>query len=221
MSPQQLLFDLAVRQAVGREDFFVSPANELALRKIDAWQNWAGGKLVLTGPKASGKSHLVAVWAEMTGAQILEASDVDGPVSGPVAVENVDHIAGDGAREEALFHLHNYAQSEQQPLLMTGQDGPGLWGIKLPDLASRILAADVVALGEIDDALLSAVLVKLFDDRQLNVGPDVITFLTSRIDRSFAQAEIVVATLDQASMRDKRRITTRFAGEVLNAMDKD
>lgn len=217
MSDRQLLLDLPVRRSVGRDDFFVTSANEMALRKVDGWRDWAGGKLVLCGPEASGKSHLVAIWAEQASAEVIQAADLRGlsaEAKGAIAVEDVDQITGDTTREEALFHLHNAVMNADGTLLLTGKGSPGSWGIKLPDLASRVLAADVVHLGAPDDALLAAVLIKHFDDRQLNVGPELITYLTNRIVRSFAQAEAVVAQLDSAAMATKRKLTVRFASEV-------
>jgi len=107
MSKLQLLMDLPVRTARGRDSFFVSPSNALALKQIEAWENWAGGKLVLIGPESSGKSHLAAVWAEMSGATILSPDQLDEATNGHVVVEDVDRIAGQGKAEEALFHLHN------------------------------------------------------------------------------------------------------------------
>lgn len=215
MSHQQLVLDLPVRTAQGRDSFFEAQSNALALRQIDNWENWAGRKMVLVGPEGSGKSHLAAVWAEMSGAAILSARDVDIRTSGHVAVEDVDQIAGNKAAEEALFHLHNAVLGQGNTLLMTGREAPERWGIILPDLKSRILSADIARLGPPDDALLTAVLVKLFDDRQLNVEPDVVTYLTTRIDRSFEAAERVVTRLDEVSMRDRKKISVRLAGNVL------
>jgi len=62
---------------------------------------------------------------------------------------------------------------------------------------------------------LTAVLVKLFDDRQLNVAPEVVTYLTTRIDRSFLEAARIVALLDEASLRERKPITVKFAGQIL------
>ena len=66
---RQLKFDLTARPALGREDFYVSPANAVALSMIDAWRDWPNRKLVLKGAHGSGKTHLAHVWAEMSGAR--------------------------------------------------------------------------------------------------------------------------------------------------------
>ena len=106
---RQLSFDLPVRPALGREDFFVSPGNAMAVALLDGWRNWAGGKLVLYGPEGSGKTHLAHVWASQTGARILPAAELTaGAVpelaQGPVAVEDVPQTAGSAEQQNALFH---------------------------------------------------------------------------------------------------------------------
>jgi chromosomal replication initiation ATPase DnaA len=66
-----------------------------------------------------------------------------------------------------------------------------------------------------DDALLRAVLVKLFSDRQLAVDESLIGYVALRIERSFAAAQAVVARLDEEAMRHKRPLTRVFAAEIL------
>jgi len=64
--------------------------------------------------------------------------------------------------------------------------------------------------------LLSAVLAKLFADRQVTPKPDVIPYLILRMDRSFAAARKVVARLDAASIAQKRPVTRRLAADTLD-----
>ena len=90
---EQLSFDLPVRQALGREDFFVSPTNATAVAMIEGWQNWPARKLCLVGPPGSGKTHLTHVWVALSGARIIQATElvkIDIPelATGPIAVEN-------------------------------------------------------------------------------------------------------------------------------------
>lgn len=226
--PEQLVLDLPVRTAQGREDFFVSPSNALALQMLEAWPDWAGGKLALCGPAASGKSHLVQVWAARSGGVVLKAESLaqhDIPTlaaARDVAVEDVDHMAhlapaNRKKTEEALFHLHNRLLGAGGTLLLSGVNAPSRWDIALPDLASRLRAAAVAQLEAPDDALLSALLVKLFMDRQITVSPDLIGYLLPRMDRSFAAARAMVAALDRAGLSKRRAITPRLASEVLRA----
>lgn len=217
MTQRQLVFDLPVRTAMGRDDFFVSPSNRDALAMIELWPAWSPPKLVLTGAPGSGKSHLASVWAATSGATTLDAGQLpDRVVPGPVVVEDAHRIGGDSAAETALFHLHNHVLEAGGTLLITGRGAVATWGLVLPDLVSRLQAAGQARLAEPDDALLSAVLVKLFDDRQLIVAPEIISYLVPRIERSIAAAQASVAAIDRAALRQQRRVTRALVATVLN-----
>ena len=71
--PEQLGFDLPSKPALGRTDFLVAPSNAIAIAMIENWQSWSGGKLALSGPDGSGKTHLVHVWAAMSNARVVAA----------------------------------------------------------------------------------------------------------------------------------------------------
>jgi len=69
-----------------------------------------------------------------------------------------------------------------------------------------------------DDALLSAVLVKLFADRQIAVPAALIPWLVTRMDRSLATARQLVAALDARALSENRAITRSLAAEVLDTL---
>ncbi|MES0863595.1 DnaA/Hda family protein [Ruegeria sp. SCPT10] len=217
---RQLSFDLPAKTALERDDFFVSPANALAVAMISA-TSWPGNKLVLSGPAGSGKTHLAHVWAAETGGRIVQANDLDYDAvpelaRTPIAVEDVPAIADDIEQQKVLFHLHNLVLAEGHALLVTGRLVPKLWQLPLADLQSRVEGAHHVALEPPDDALLAAVLAKLFLDRQLNPGPEVIAYLVKHMDRRFETAAEVVQQLDQLALAEKREITRALAVRVLN-----
>lgn len=220
---QQLTFDLPVRTALGRDDFFVSPANAVAVAAIDDWQHWPGQKLILTGPKGSGKSHLTHVWAADAGAKVVSTQDLETDqisnlvaTTPNIAVEDIELIAGNPLGEQALFHLFNLALSEGGNLLMTGLTPPATWPITLPDLKSRLQGCNLAHLSPPDDALLSAVLFKLFADRQIDVQISTIDYLTKRMERSFDTAAKLVAELDAMALSERRAITRNMATRVLD-----
>lgn len=217
---RQLVMDLPHRPAMGREDFFVSAGNAAAVAAIEGWRDWPHGKLVLAGPEGSGKTHLVHVWAGMAGAEIMRAAALKDRVEAlsgaqAVAVEDIHEIAGRAEAEEALFHLHNALAARAAPLLLTARGVPARLGIALPDLASRLAQAGVARLDAPDDALLSAVMMKIAHDRKLPVTPAILTYALPRIERSFAAAARFVAELDAAALSEKRPPTREIAKQVL------
>lgn len=220
--PRQLSFDLPVREARGRGDFFVSDANAAALAMIEGWRDWPQRKLVLTGPEGAGKTHLTHVWAGLSGATIMSArtldeADIPTLAAAPVAVEDCDRIAGDKALETLLFHLHNLVLAEGHAALFTATLPPRRWPLVLPDLASRMQGTALARIAPPDDALLAAVLTKLFTDRQISPSPATVPYLARRIERSFASARQIVAQLDALALEQGRAITPALAREILDS----
>ena len=220
MTVEQLTFDLPHRAALGAEDFLVSDCNVAAVRLIDAWPRWPDQVQILTGPAASGKTHLVRVWQERSGAQALTLQDLDVafidslPAGTPLAVEDADRAGYD---ENALFHLLNLAREKQLFVLLTAQDTPSRWGTELPDLLSRLNGVPSVEIGAPDEALLWTVMLKHFADRQLAIDPKILEFLAMRIDRSMAAAAAAVDAVDRAALRSGRKISRQLVLEAIQA----
>jgi chromosomal replication initiation ATPase DnaA len=220
----QLAFDLEPAENFSRDDFICGAGNAAALDLVDSWPNWSARTVAIVGPDGSGKSHLAAIWAAATGARRLASRALDESVvpgalaTGALALEcgAVDAELD----ERALFHLLNLVQEQRAFVLLTARVVPAAWPIGLPDLASRLRAVPVVTLAVPDDAMLRAVLVKLFSDRQIAVDEALISYLMVRIERSFAAARSTVATLDREALRRQRPITRALAGEILGGGDE-
>jgi chromosomal replication initiation ATPase DnaA len=216
--PRQLVLALQHGESFAREDFLTGPSNSAAMTLLEQWPDWPSRIVALVGPEGSGKSHLTTIWAEDAGARFLSAralADADLPASlatGALVVEDLSEGAFD---ERALFHLINLAREERAFLLLTARTPPAAWTVAIRDLGSRLKALPVVALSGPDDALLRAVLVKLFADRQLVVDEGLISFVAMRIERSFAAARAEVVRLDQEAMRRQRPLTRALAVELL------
>lgn len=220
---EQLTFDLPVRENRTRGDFFVSEANALALARLDDPSLWPNRKLVLVGPEGAGKSHLAQVWVDEIGALLLrpdDLADLDIPgIARPVALDDADRLTR--AQEEHVFHLHNHLGANALPFLLTARTPPARWELELPDLASRMAATDSVRIDGPDDALLAAVIVKQFADRQITVTPGVIAWLVARMERSFAEAQRLVDALDKAALAEGRAVTRALARQVLADLSGD
>jgi chromosomal replication initiation ATPase DnaA len=216
--PRQLTFPLDHAESFARDDFLSGPSNAAALALVETWPDWPARAVVLTGPAGSGKSHLASVWAVRAGAQFLagrllnETVPPEALATGALVVEDLAPGAFD---ERALFHLINLAREEEAYLLFTASSPPAGWVVAIPDLASRLKALPVVTLAPPDDALLRAVLVKLFADRQLAVDEALVGYVATRIERTFQAARAVVARLDAEAMQRKRPLTRALAADVL------
>ncbi len=216
--PRQLALALGHAERLTREDFLVGAANGVALALIERWPDWPDRTVALVGPEGAGKSHLAAIWAELAGARLISARSLGAAdllaelATGALVVED---LAEGRCDERALFHLLNLVREEDGFLLLTARSAPAGWRFGLPDLASRSRAVPVVKVETPDDALLRAVLVKLFADRQLKVDEGLVGYLTSRMERSIPAARAIVARLDGEALRRKRPVTRALAAELM------
>jgi len=216
--PRQLTLALEHAESFEREDFLSGPSNAEALALIDSWPDWPSHAAFVIGPEGSGKSHLAAIWAREVGARFLAArslADANPPAALATGSLVVEDVAEGEFDERALFHLLNLAREEEAFILLTARTAPAIWNLSIRDLASRLKALPVVAMSAPDDALLRALLVKLFADRQINVDESLIAYLAVRIERTFAAARAMVNRLDQEALRQKRPLTRALAAEIL------
>jgi chromosomal replication initiation ATPase DnaA len=210
---RQRALDLPIETGFGGADFLVSDCNREAFERIERWPDWPSPVLVLYGLPGSGKTHLAHLWCARAGAALIAGAAIGGAAPPDTAAFAIDDA--DVAAEEPLLHSYNSAIERGAGLLLTMQAPPASVPIALPDLASRLRSLPVVGIAPPDDALLGAVLVKHFSDRQVRVTPEVIAYLVARIERSFAAAASVAARLDAAALAAARPITVRLAREVL------
>ena len=216
VQPRQLAFALPHAESLTRDNFLEGPANAAGLALIDSWPDWPNRVMLLVGPEASGKSHLASIWAEQSGARsasahTLTAAEVPGTLAtGALVVEDLKSADVD---ERALFHLLNLAREDGAFVLITARMPPT--GAELRDLRSRLRAVPTVHLLPPDDRLFRALIVKFCADRQLAVDEAVVSYLTTRLERSYAAVRQAVELLDAEALRLGRPVTRALAAELL------
>lgn len=220
----QIPLPIPHRTSLEGEDFLVVRCNSEAVRWIDLWPDWPGPALALAGPPGCGKTHLASVWSAASGAQFVSVEALaEGRVGtsddGPFILDNAHSAMGRGACERSLFHLLNRLHGRRGRLLLTGAARPARWPVELADLASRLAAVPVAEIDPPDDELMAALLVKLFGDRQVAVGKDVIRFMATRMERSFEAARNLVEACDRRALAERRAVTIPLVRDVLADMD--
>jgi chromosomal replication initiation ATPase DnaA len=213
----QLPLDLGHRPALGRADFLVAPCNADAVAWLDRWPQWPAPALTLWGPPGSGKTHLAHVFAQRARASFIDpaalATERVPAILGQARTAVLDNV--ERAAEEPLLHLFNLLAERNGHLLLVAREAPARRAIAVPDLRSRLVAAPAVAVAAPDEALIGALLIKLFADRQLQIGEELVAYLTLHLERSFAAAQRAVAALDAAALAERRPVTIKLARRVL------
>jgi chromosomal replication initiation ATPase DnaA len=218
VKPRQLAFALPHAESLTRDNFLEGPANAAGLALVDSWPEWPNRTMLLVGPEGSGKSHLAAIWAEQSGARstsahALTASSVPAALAtGALVIEDLNSSDFD---ERALFHLVNLAREDEAHVLITARAPPLTFEVELRDLRSRLRALPTVSLLAPDDQLFRALVVKFCADRQLAVDESVVSYVATRIERSYAAARQAVELLDTEALRLGRPVTRALAAELL------
>lgn len=177
----------------------VGSANAAVMAALTQPERWPFRTAVLLGPPRSGKS-LLASWFAASGAG--------------EAVDDAQLLD-----ETALFHRWNRAQETATPLLLVAAAAPGGWTVRLPDLASRLGAAQHLEIGSPDDAMLADLIAVHAEQRGFNLAPDALAYLVPRVERSHLGAERLVQTIDRLSLERKQAPTLPLLREALEEIN--
>jgi len=226
--PKQLALPFELAPSYGRDDFLVGKPNEAAFAYLARWPRWLSPAAVLSGPEGAGKSHLAAIFAAQAEARVLRADHLDFAdvpylaQAKALVLEDSDRFPPD---ERALFHLLNLARETGVFVVLTARQPPDHWNLATPDLLSRLRAQPLLTLAEPDDALLDALLVKLFADRQIGIRPNLMRYILARAPRSYAAISALVAAIDRETLVSKtaptRTLLARLLGDVEPDEDED
>jgi chromosomal replication initiation ATPase DnaA len=215
---RQLTLPLHGRVALGRADFIAAPANANALAFLERWPDWPSRAAAIHGPAGAGKTHLAAIWADIAGAAILSASELNADIATSplhaLVVEDIDASPSSIERDTALIAL---IDRRDVSLLFTAQSPPASWDVALADLSSRFAAIVSFAVWAPDDTLLAGLARKLFSDRQLTVSDQVIARIVAGLERTPAAIRDFIVRADAKALAERRSVTERLVVEMLGA----
>ncbi len=193
-------------------DLLISNCNRTAIETIKKWPDWPTRLLILYGEEGSGKTHIGKIWQEKT--QCLETLQ---PLpSTPYILAEEKHSEFND--EALLFPLLNHALTTGHFVLLTSSRPPSQWQVKENDTLSRLQLARTIAIHPPEPSLLKQLLVKHCSDRQLVLSPSVLSYLSSRLPRSFKTIKQVVQELDTLSLSYHRTISMDLARKTLDKL---
>lgn len=215
----QLVLDIVPLPSWAVEDYVPGQANSDARQLCDAL-NWPTPVGMLVGEAGSGKTHLAHLCASRFIAPFwlrpLEETPLPSSCDLLILDGLEDWVSGD---EDLLFHALEAARAAQVPVLATSQIVPETLGLKRPDTLSRLRAGLRAQIDLPDDALFTAIAIKLFTDRQLLVAPSIAEYLLARMERSYVNLTRLIALIDERSLAAGRSISKPLAGDVLQAYE--
>ena len=179
----------------GGDAFIVTASNDIAVRRIHAFGTWPVSSMILTGPRKSGRSLFGRLFAARSGATLIDDAETQD--------------------ETDIFHAWNEAQARRRPLLLIADAPPPLWQVALPDLRSRLSATPVVTFNDPDEGLIAQLIAHLLERRGIITTPELINYLTPRVERSHHAVIALVDKLDAASLSRHRPVTVPLARDVL------
>jgi len=227
--PMQLSLGVSLQDDL-HFDNFLAGQNSAALAQLKemfAPENKAFRFVYLWGAEDAGKTHLLKAVCQQAKqlskthcyldlSKITRVDLLSSISSDVVCIDNLQAVAGQPAWEEGLFHLFNRIREQQGLLVFSALSGPAHLGIVLPDLLSRLswgLTYHLQALQD-DEKLLAFKL--RARQRGMDVPDEVIRYLIHRSPRKLSGLFALLDVLDEASLKEQRKLTIPFVRQALN-----
>ena len=218
---KQLYFEMPNKSALGIEDYMITDSNNFAFDLIIKMVKGEINFGLISGPPYSGKTHLSKILVKNTinykslyidrdYQNILdkfESSDI-------LILENIDKVKYDKS-EQDLFHIINFSKENNKKLLMTSRKPISEIDLNLKDLKSRLNSILEAKIKEPDDQLMKLILIKILNDKQLKINPNVIDFLVSRLERSYESINLFIEKIDKFSLEKSKKITIPLISDLL------
>lgn len=174
------------------ENFLTLPENSAAsnfFKKFFVQKDFATSEsqsLILKGEEASGKTHLLQIFARKFGAEFLDHEKISGVNPADFfarnhfyILENVPEIK----EEELLLRLINSAVEAGAFLILSSRITPQF---KLKDLASRCKNIFTIEIKNPSHESVKMLLTHEFSRRQIKLSRQVIDLISNNVERSFA-----------------------------------
>lgn len=210
-----------------RFEHYVAGANTAPVQRLQAEAN-RFECLWLFGSPGVGKTHLLQATLQATRHVVADGAYLPARRIPPdeaslqrygrfraVLVDDVEAWLGHAPAERELYGIYNELARAAARLVFTASRSPRECEFALPDLASRLCAAECYELARLSDEDMLPLLINAAQDRGLRLSEDVVRYLLSRVSRDQKALLDTLSRLDHASLTQKRGITVPFVKQVL------
>jgi len=132
-----------------------------------------------------------------------------------VCLDALERVSGDADWNAAIFRLYTLMQDAPGRLYVASTAPPASLRFHLPDLRSRLLAAPVYQLHELDEEGQIAALERRAARRGLELSREAAAWLVHRMPRDMHSLCGVLDRLDEAALAAQRRLTVPFLRQAL------
>lgn len=227
---QQLPLGVRLRERATFDIFVVSPPNLEAVGRVrEAAQR--GGVVWLWGVEGSGRSHLLQAvcaaapaetragylpFAELSASGMPSTAAIEGAGAlDLLCLDDLDRALGDRDFEVALFGVYRAFEERRGAILVSASAPPTSQRWALADIGSRFGAGEVFQLRSLDEAGQAEALQRRAASRGLDLPDETLRWLLRRFPRDMTQLGQLLDRIDEASLREQRRVTVPFVRTIL------
>lgn len=191
---QQIALPLDKLRTGASDSVIITASNAAAFAALGNHAAWPGHCAILVGPPRSGKSLMARYFAGHGGEVIDDADQMD---------------------DEALFHRWNAALNAGQSILLLSAKALSEWNVQLPDLRSRLGSSQYLEIEAPDDELIAQLLLKHLHDRGTSIGPEALSYVVKRVERSHAALENLARDANAKALAEGSAITLPLVRSLL------
>jgi len=229
---KQYVLNFSSNAYFGEDDFLVTSCNQLAYQAIKLWPQWTHFGLCVFGPKNCGKSHLAHIWVNSVQKTLPKPVEIPIMQAHGINMKNLNRIINNydylvvenmsaEINEEALFHLYNAYNTANRFILFTSETPLSKLPLKLPDLQSRLNTIPTAEISMPDDEMLTALIAKLFNDRQIIISQEILDYILNNAERSFEYIARLVEEIDDVSWVLGRAVSIPIVKEAIKNLQKN
>lgn len=209
---QQMVLGFPVVVDYSVDAFMPLPANQVFRDAVTNLMQAGHGQLLVVGGREAGKTHALHVAADALGTMVVPSREVSSALmeQEAVVIDDVETVPAD--KHEVLFHLMQ--RQEGYLVLSMGVNPQQFEG--LADVVSRLRVMPQVTLAGFDDHMMELMTLKLANDAQLTIRPEVMTYLLKHAERSPSALGTLIKQLDALSLQEKRAITLPLVKKALH-----
>ena len=195
--------------------FRFSAANERARQLLDIWaetiQEELGQGIIISGPEASGKSHLTKWMAYRLDALVFSATELEHFLAEPADAQVVILDDVERSEPELLMRFIDVCRSSKTSFILCGQGKLQSWTIRqngeeLRDLMTRLASMPEAPLDSPDEELMARVLIDWYEAKQLKLSEELAQNAVKGLKRSFASLAILAEQLDAEALQRQKSI---------------